>query len=311
MSKQVQTTQTTQTTTELTRLTDEQRARWDEDGYLLLEQALSPEEVARLLGAVARLRDVAAAGPAPAAPAGTAVFNAFNVVEADDAFLDVMDHPHVLGLVADLVGANIQLLMSQLMVRPPTPTAALGWHHDGPKPLPFPRVDGLAPLVNLKVGVFLTDVSGPDQGNLVVLPGSHRRTRVDLSGSLAHSAAETTEVLSDAAAAVPVLARPGDVILFHNALWHAVAKSVVDRVRTVLYYTYGPLWLRLGDRDAPSPALATRCGPVRRQLLGALARPEDHGGMHPGPAGTPLLGVLYSRSYTEVMEEEFRREVSS
>ena len=32
--------------------------------------------------------------------------------------------------------------------------------------------------------------------------------------------------------------------------------------------------------------------------------------MHPGPEGLPLLAIVDDRSYTEVMEAEFRREAS-
>lgn len=291
----------------LARLSDEQSTRWEQDGYLLVEDALSAEEVATLVAVVDRIQ--LKHGPISGDPSA-AVFNAFNVVELDDALLAVMDHPNLLGLIADLLGANIALLMSQIMVRPPTRRTALGWHHDGPKPHPFPRAGGLTPLLNLKVGVFLTDVHTPDRGNLLVIPGSHRRTRLELSGVLAHSAAETTEVEMDPVRATPVLARPGDVILFHNALWHAVGPSSLDRPRKVLYYTYGPLWLRLNDRRDPSPELVARSSAVRQQLLGGLARAEDHGGMHPGPDGIPLLGLIEDRSYTEVMEAEFRRELT-
>jgi len=290
-----------------TRLSAAQRAAWDRDGYLLVAGALSPVEVTQLLHEVDRLHAEAATPPCDGPPA---TFNAFNVVERGEALLAVMDHPRLLGLVADLVGVNVQLLMSQVMVRAPTPTPALGWHHDGPKPVPFPHVGAVTPLLNLKVGVFLTDVSEPDTGNLLVLPGSHLTPPAHLSGPLAHSAAETTEVAADTPDAVPVLARPGDAILFHNALWHAVGPSRAQRSRTVLYYTYGPVWLRLGDRAAPSADLAAQSSPLRQQLLGARSRPEDHGGMHPGPEGLPLLAIVDDRSYTEVMEAEFRREAS-
>lgn len=286
----------------LARLTKDQQQRWDDEGYLMIRSSLSAGEVDRALEAAHLLAE--SSGPG-------AALNAFNIVEQDDAFLDLVDHPSVLGILADLMGANLQLLISQLMIRPPTPSAPLGWHHDGPKPYPFPGIGSVAPLLNLKIGWFLTDVSGHEEGNLVVVPGSHRvGVRPEsLSGSLEHSAAETTETLAEMAGAVQVTARPGDAILFHNGLWHAVAPSTVQRDRVVLYYGYGPSWLRLNDRSAPSPDVLARCGPVRRQLLGGLSRPEDHGGMHPGEAGLPLLRLLGDGDYTAVMEKEFRDEI--
>lgn len=287
----------------IARLTTEQRANWDREGYLMVRGALAKPEVDAVVAAVDRLL--------AAAPAGNEgkVLNAFNVVEIETAFLDVMDHPSVLGLVADLMGTNLQLLMSQAMVRPPTSGMPLGWHHDGPKPYPFPNVGGLVPLLNLKVGWFLTDLSSPDLGNFVVVPGSHIHGVNPPRGRLEHSASETTELASEMPGAVQVLAEPGDAILFHNELWHAVAPSTADRLRKVLYYAYGPSWLRLNDREYPGASLLAECDPVRRQLLGGLSRPEDHGGMHPGAEGLPLLELLEGRSYTKVMEANFDREL--
>ena len=287
----------------LARLTNRQRRQWDKDGYLMIRSSLSPDEVSRAVAAAHELARPAESG---------SVLNFFNIIEHNEAFLDLIDHASILGIMADLMGANLQLLISQLMIRPPTSRAPLGWHHDGPKPYSFPRVKGIAPLINLKVGWFLTDLSQPDCGNLVVVPGSHRRgvRPADLSQGLEHSAAETTETLAEMPGSIQITAHPGDAILFHNGLWHAVAPSTVRRDRIVLYYGYGPSWLRLNDRSAPSPGLLSRSSPVRRQLLGGLSRPEDHGGMHPGEEGLPLLRLLGGPDYVSVMEAEFRRELA-
>ncbi len=284
-------------------LLPDERIQFERDGYLIVRDALARREVDALLAAIEQLRSRESApreGP----------FNAFNVVEHDDAFLDLIDHPTILGRIAGLMGTNLQLLMSQAMVRPPTAHPALGWHHDGPKPHPFPGIDGRAPLLNMKVGWFLTDLPNDDLGNLMVVPGSHTWGVLPDAGVLEHSAHETTELDVEMPGGIQVHASPGDAILFHNGLWHAVAASTAARERIVLYCTYGPSWLRLHDRSAPSPSLAERCDPVRKQLLGALSRAEDHGGMHPGEIGTPLLSVVNGRSYKDVMEANFRREIA-
>jgi ectoine hydroxylase-related dioxygenase (phytanoyl-CoA dioxygenase family) len=156
----------------------------------------------------------------------------------------------------------------------------------------------------------MTDVAEPNQANFVVVPGSHANGVELVDGALEHSAGETTEIGAEMPGAVQILARAGDAILFHNGLWHAVAPSTVEWHRKVLYYAYGPSWLRLNDRDAPAPDVLARCDDVRRQLLGGLARPADHGGMHPGEEGAPLVRLLEGKSYTEVMEDQFRLELS-
>ncbi len=74
------------------------------------------------------------------------------MIEEDDAFLDLIDHPNHLGIVMDLMGATIHLIASHVMVRPPTPHPGGRWHCDGPKPYPFPRANGWTPLLHLKIG---------------------------------------------------------------------------------------------------------------------------------------------------------------
>lgn len=289
---------------DLHRLSDEQRTAWDRDGYIVLRAALSAVERDRLATAIARLPD--AAGP-------TGVVNAFDVIERDAAFVDLMDHRALLGIACDLIGPHLQLLMSQVMVRPPTADAPLAWHHDGPKPYHFPSVGGVVPLLNLKIGWFLTDALGPNTGNLLVVPGSHcgGLGLSSVSGELEQSARETAELRTDLAGAVELHLAAGDAVIFHNALWHAVAPHHGAGPRIVCYYAYGPPWLRLQDRTAPSAELVARCGPVRRQLIGALAAPEDHGGMHSADSVAPLVDLFDKRSRAEIMRSQIHAELQA
>ena len=156
--------------TTLTRLTPEQREHWDTQGYLVLPGVLATDEIERLINAVDRLDEASQRdGRAP-----DEFLSTLNVVEEDDAFLNLIDHPRHLGILMDLMGACIQLITSQVMVRPPTPHPGSRWHFDGPKPYPFPRANGLTPLLHLKIGWFLTDLDAPDMGNFLLIPGSHR-----------------------------------------------------------------------------------------------------------------------------------------
>lgn len=61
-----------------------------------------------------------------------------NVIERDDAFLELIDHPNHLGIVMDLLGANIHLIASEFMVRPPTPEPGSRWHEMAQNRIRFP-----------------------------------------------------------------------------------------------------------------------------------------------------------------------------
>jgi hypothetical protein len=279
------------------RLDAAEREAWDRDGFTLLRGAVNAATVERTLDAVDRL---AALHGDPHLTSGTA-FERVNVVEEDDAFLDLVDHPALLGAALDLMGAAIQLLVSTVTLRPPSPYPAIRWHTDDPSPYFFPRAGGQVPVWQLKCAVYLTDVDDVDMGNFVAAPGSHLagmpRPLPGLEPVLTKS---RYRELPDVAAAVPgarqVMARAGDVLLFHPALWHTVAPNRSARVRKNVWYVYGPLWMRLGDRVASDPALVARCDDVRRQLLGATVG-AHRSSLAPGDDGAPLVRLWEGETY--------------
>lgn len=296
------------TTMTFTRLTRAQRERWDRDGYLILENALSAAEVDVLVGAIELLDEESQRkGRDP-----NEYFMMPNVIERDDAFLDLIDHPNHLGVVIDLLGANIQLIASELMLRPPTPEPGSRWHEDGPKPYPFPHANGLTPLLHVKIGWFLTDINEQDMGNLVLLPGSHvNGFPAAVPGSWTGTSPARFRAVAEIDKQIPgarqITVNAGDAVLFHNALWHSVARNISNVRRKNIYYVYGPLWTRLIDRQETSPELIARSNAIRQQLLGAL---DDHsGGLHPGEQGAPLVRAFERKSYEEVWEDQVAKRI--
>ena len=275
-------------TVELNRLSTVQKERWDRDGYLILSQAMEGAEVDALRQEVDRLdqlsREVGRGADTPLdlnnlidAPTEnlfTDQPDSTRIVDSrpNEVFLDLIDHRLHLGALCDLMGAAIHMAWSHLMIRPPSPTPANRWHRDGPKPYLFPRVDGLMPCQWIRVGWFLTDMDQPDMGNLCVIPGSHRADFPKVSKGLDHVLTITSftqfrqvaQLDEGVPGAQQILARAGDVILLHNALYHCVVRNTSNVSRKNIYYVYTPIWQRLGDRDASSPELVTRCNPVRQ-----------------------------------------------
>ena len=172
-------------------MTPEQWRRWDEDGYLILEGALSDSEVNDLTAEVDKLdAESQRLGRDP-----NTLLHAVNIIdrateglfqpdraksgrilrpEPSDTLLNLIDHPNHLGIVCDLIGPAILLSWAEAMVRPPNPKPSNRWHKDGSKPYYFPQVDGRTPLLWARIGFFLNDLASPDMGNFTVIPGSHR-----------------------------------------------------------------------------------------------------------------------------------------
>lgn len=307
----------------LDRLTFQQKQQWEQDGYLVLPQAMPREQVDALCREVDRLDQLSQANgrdagapldlnniiDAPTENLYTDQPDITRILEprANNLFLNLLDHSSHLGAVCDLMGAAIHMAWSHLMIRPPSPAPANRWHRDGPKPYLFPSVDGRMPCQWIRVGWFLTDMDQQDMGNLCLIPGSHRKDFPNIFKGLDHALAITSftrfKQVAQLDEGVPgarqILAKAGDIILLHNALYHCVARNTSNVSRKNIYYVYTPIWQRLGDRDASSPQLIARCSPVRRQLLGALSSPSTNGGIHPFDSGVPLVSLFEGTGFQE------------
>jgi ectoine hydroxylase len=257
-------------------LTERERAELDERGFVLLDDVLSPEEVAEL---AARIDEVHARyGGEP----GTGRLEVRNCLAQHPAFLRLVDHPKLLPIVVELLGPNIKIRSTHLDVRPPLPPPLanheLGrdrpgepeeWHVDGPL-YGYPTVAGVLPMMEVKLGFFLSDLWEPNSGTLCLVPGTHR---------LDYRVLADPELRVPTEAVFKVRARAGAVILFRTGIWHCVAPNLSAHTRKVLYYAYTYRWVEASDYLTQSDALLATCTPVQRQLLGAAA-----------VAGRPPLG---------------------
>ena len=87
------------------RLTDEERSQWQSDGYFVLMEALKSQEVTRLsqaIDALYREHSLKEAG----GNVSTGM-DRRNVMEDNDLFVELIDHPGILGVVLDLLGHHI------------------------------------------------------------------------------------------------------------------------------------------------------------------------------------------------------------
>jgi hypothetical protein len=126
--------------------------------------------------------------------------------------------------------------------------------------LPHPHIDGMpGPLNGVEAGtlyhftalaaVFLSDVSGPFQGNFTVWPGSHRTLETYFR---AHGAGELVRGFPPIEMAPPrqLNARAGDVLLAHYQLAHNAAPNLGPLVRYAVFF-------RLAHQDHDPTSTAT------------------------------------------------------
>src|SRR5438552_3092181 len=110
------------------RLTDEERRTFNETGMLMLEDVLSPEQVAALTQAADRIYETKLAqGHDPA----KALFYP-NFISDNPLFTDLVDYEKVVPKVWGILGWNIYLYHAHLIVTPPSgqteDNKTFGWH---------------------------------------------------------------------------------------------------------------------------------------------------------------------------------------
>lgn len=238
-------------------------------GFLVLPELLEPELCHILRERLTRLKDKYDPEPWREDPEVEGKRYTFkNIVQEDDVFLQLAIYEPILSIVDQLIGRDATLHFSHGMIRPITTRPTTGWHRDGP-PLQarYAQLAQPVPLVTLRFGVFLTDLSEPNMGNLVVVPGSHKAIREpDLEG---------TDQVEDLPGSVPVLLREGSAVIFHNALWHAVMANRSPFDRLAVYLGYGFPWMRFWDGDLSAPGIQDRVPAKFRHLLGGFEKPSD------------------------------------
>lgn len=190
------------------------------------------------------------------------------VYEQEPAVEKLIDHPSVLPKVRALLGDHFILQSSWCTVSPPGFEGG-GYHQDGSGPYEFRRLALPTPLVQLRIGFFLTDQTDENMGNMVMIPGSH-----NASLPLPRLENENDLPIRDV-----ICGKPGTALMFHQGVYHCGTKNEKDFPRFIQHMVYAPPWLIPSDRKRNDPDFLKRTTPLRRALLGEWERPEQPFGM--------------------------------
>ncbi|MDB6169469.1 MAG: hypothetical protein JWM88_2333 [Verrucomicrobia bacterium] len=225
-------------------VTAAERFFFDSNGYLVLENFLKRDHVARLLTALERA-NVRRRENEKLGKKQTGFLQAkserstrlFYLLDDDPLFLELLDWPALLPYVHGLLNPMPHHHASDGITEcgADFPQRKGEWHIDG-HDSGYRNLKHPIPLLQLKVGYYLSDMTQPWQGNLTVVPGSHK---ADVP-----PAPEDLQRRDFFPGALQVCAPPGSAILFHNALWHTAAPfNRPDAGRIMLYYAYEHPWM--------------------------------------------------------------------
>ena len=237
--------------------TDEQLKAFNDNGYLIVEDAISPEMVDALEKVADHIdsEERANTGLEP-----HKLLSKFRTVIEDDILLELLDNKKVFPLLWDILGWNIQLYISHLIMYPPEPPdkprvrKGTHWHQDGGRPVP--EMERPHPRLSLKVIYWLTDVTHRDNGAMRL--GSHKLDTLP----------PRSDPDVDPEGAMDLLVKRGTAVLFDRRMWHSRGWNFSDVTRKVLFMGYSYRWLRGLDYNLMPQEILEKCDPIRRQLLG-------------------------------------------
>lgn len=238
------------------RLTPDQRDAFNKDGFLIVENALDESMTARLIEVVdrveARQRNDENRGR---------LLSVTNVIQEDNALVELVSWPTTLPKVWGILGWNIYLYHSHLDVTPTENATAqnwsVAWHQDSMRVNDEIESDP-RPRLSLKVGFYLTDLAESNGGNTLVVPGSHLQNRLDCPQDGQSSPAGTE----------PVCVPAGSAMILDRRTWHSRSANTSDKPRKVLWLGYSYRWMSPKD-EMTVEHLYPNLSPIECQLLGA------------------------------------------
>lgn len=207
-------------------MTEEEAFRFDLEGYLVLKQVLSPDEVASLR-AIASERSPAAQRPAYHRAFGASAWGA--------SYAALIDHPKIVPYLLDVLGPKFRLDHDYCIV------ATTGGRdqdlHGGATGKNadhwYSYRDGVI-RCGLTVVTFVLTPARAGDGGFCCIPGSHKSNFID---SLPRDV--TTYRRMPDYVVQPVL-EPGDVVIFTEALIHGTVPWAAEHERVAVVYKYSP-----------------------------------------------------------------------
>lgn len=227
-------------------ITEEHVARFHEQGYLVVNEAFSADEVQATLAAFADL----IAGKNPdfngimfEQAANDLDLDALSVeekqdyirkfmwfVDYDQRLKDFSEHPRLRATLKRLMNDDPVMFQDMALLKPPRFGREKPWHQD----MAYFNVATDTVVVGCWIAL---DEATPDNGCMVINPGTHR------DGPVVHFKRRDwqicdTDVRNQGALAVPL--KPGGCLLFHGLLQHGTPTNRSGQRRRAVQFHYRP-----------------------------------------------------------------------
>jgi ectoine hydroxylase-related dioxygenase (phytanoyl-CoA dioxygenase family) len=204
-------------------ISPDERRRLDQDGYLVLEDFVSSEDLTSLRDRIYQLFEELGARAGFEFKQEPQTDRLANLIDYDEVFQRAVGFPKLLACVAQVLGPEFKL--SSLNARSARP------HSDWTQPLhcdtgALPDVRGNA-VCNI---IWMLDDFTPDNGATRFVPGTHRSHRLPQEALADPSAPHPDERL--------LIGRRGTVVVMNAHLWHGGTANRTDHPRLAMHSFY-------------------------------------------------------------------------
>ncbi|MGA8114680.1 MAG: phytanoyl-CoA dioxygenase family protein [Actinocatenispora sp.] len=274
-------------------ISEEERRQYQEQGYLIIRNALDETMRSRLEEAVDKVYDEEQSADRLRPDKSIHVMGFF---PRNPLFTQLLHYPTTFPYIWGLMGWNIYSHHNHIDVNPPISEPGdpfWNWHQDGYRQNADVDMNP-RPMFMTKICYLLTDLSITGRGATQIIPGSH------VNNSLAGRPEKPGDPVIRPEGAIEIQAKAGDAFIFDRRLWHSRSVNLSELTRKHIFIGYTYRWIRPLDEvqpDRDSEWFAS-LSPLQQQLLGAGDTNASHWGIKPDgwiDKDIPLRKELASR----------------
>ncbi len=215
-------------------LSDQQVARYHENGYVIPDFRLTQDELQEIRDAHSRLL----------AKHPEFVDYCPNLLAYDPGFLSTARHPKILDMVGQVIGPDFALWNSSFFAKPPKKGKRTPWHQDG-------EYWPIRPLATCTVWIAIDDAT-PENGCLRVIRGSHKDASLKQHRTVeAEDVTLNQELMPDQYNeddAVDLVLEAGQISLHDVFILHGSEANTSDKARRGMTLRFMPT-TSVFDRD--------------------------------------------------------------
>lgn len=246
-------------------LTPDQVEQYAADGFVLLPDVFSADEVACFVEELERLRSDPAlveSDEAITEPGGTSIRSIFRVHAISPVFRKMCADVRLAGLAQGLLNDHIYVHQSRLNYKPGFRGKEFYWHSDFET---WHVEDGMPQMRALSMSITLTE-NTPDNGPLMLMPGSHTSYAVcsgDTPPEHFRQSLKKQEygvpndeqlaALAQPRGIVSAVGKPGSVIVFDCNVMHGSNSNITPLPRSNVFFVYNAITNRVVEPFCDQP----------------------------------------------------------